>query len=372
MKKSLNSLQARFNLLIIFSAFAFVIFAAQEEQVSRVIAKVGNEVITTAELDRFLKPWLMKYGTQYDKSEFAELSKRARQAALKQFIERKLLTQEANKMQLEIPDVEVQKEYDRIRSQFPSDDEFNKFLEKENMTEEEYKDLVKDDLKTKVLIHEKVTKKILILPSKIHDYYQLHISEFLQPAQVHMYQILIKKKPTAEAAYKRAKEILKELKDGANFQQLARLSSDGPKKSNGGDWGIVEEGFFGNEMKAVEDAAFKLKPGHFSNIIETKYGYHIVYIDRKRISRILTEREAYNAIKQKLFMEKYSSALNDYINHLSDKTYIEILEPELEPEFTLKGGKEKPVVVNPTPTPNISPATVKTNESSSLPADDEQ
>jgi hypothetical protein len=116
---------------------------------------------------------------------------------------------------------------------------------------------------------------------------------------------------------------------------------------------------------------FKLH-SHFSNIIETKYGYHIVYIDRKRISRILTEREAYNAIKQKLFMEKYSSALNDYINHLSDKTYIEILEPELEQEFTLKNENEKPVIVNPTPNPNISPATEKSDAPASLSADDEQ
>ena len=324
---------------------------------SRVLAKVGNDVITSAELDRFIKPWLKQYGNQYDETEFAELSKRVRQAALKQFIERKLLTQEANSLQMEIPDIEVQKEYDRIRSQFPSDSEFNKYLEKENMSEYEYKNLIRDDLKTKVLIHEKVRKKILILPSKIHDYYQLHISEFLQPAQVHMYQILIKKKPTAEAALKRAKEVLKELKEGANFQQLARLTSDGPKKDKGGDWGIVEEGFFGDEMKPVEDAAFKLKPGHFSGIIETKYGYHIVYIDRKRISRILTEREAYDQIKQRLFMEKYTEALDDYIKYLTDKTYIEILDPELEQEFTLQSASDKkPIVVNPTPNPNISPA----------------
>ncbi len=300
MKKLSINFRAHIKLFFCCFLFTLAAFAEKQEQVSRVLAKVGNEVITTAELDRYIKPWLAQYGKQYDKAEFAELSKRARQAALKQFIERKLLTQEANAMQIEIPEVELQKEYDRIRSQFPSDSEFNKFLEKENLSEYEYKNLIKDDLKTKVLIHEKVRKKILILPSKIHDFYQLHISEFLQPAQVHMYQILIKKKPTADAALKRAKEILKDLKDGANFQQIARLMSDGPKKSKGGDWGIVEEGFFGDEMKAVEEAAFKLKPGHFSKIIETKYGYHIVYIDRKRISRILTEREAYNNIKQKL------------------------------------------------------------------------
>ena len=361
MIRLLNSFQANYKIVLICSLIstqAFLAFGAQSEQVSRVLAKVGNDVITTAELDQFLKPWLKKYGEEYSKNEFADLTQRARQAALKQFIERKLLTQEADATKLDIPDVEIQRELDRIRSQFPSDSEFDKFLERENMSLFEYKKLIKDDLRTKVLVHEKVSKKILILPSQIHDFYQLHISEFLQPAQIHMYQILIKKKPTPEAALKRTEEILQELKQGANFQQLARLSSEGPKKNLGGDWGIVENGFFGDEMKKVEEAAFKLKPGHFSGIIETKYGYHIVYIDRKRISRILTEREAYDNIKQKLFMERYTEGLDDYIKYLSNKTYIEILQPDMEEDFTFKNDNtaDSTIIINPTPAPNISPA----------------
>ena len=372
MIRLLNNLQANFKILFFGSLFGAITFAAlttygaKSEQVSRVLAKVGNDVITTAELDQFLKPQLMRYGNQYNKSEFAALSKQMRQTFLKRFIERKLLTQEADATQLEIPEVEIQKEVDRIRSQFPSDNEFNNFLKKENMSLYDYKKLVRDDLRTKVLLHEKVSKKILILPSEIHDFYQLNISDYLQPAQVHMYQILIKKKPTPEAALKRANEILTELKEGANFQQIARLSSEGPKKKQGGDWGIVENGFFGDEMKKVEDAAFKLKPGHFSNIIETKYGYHIVYIDRKRISRILTEREAYDDIKQKLFMERYSEGLEDYIKYLSDKTYVEILQPDMETAFSFKNdaADNSPIIINPTPTPNISPAAVSTGKQS--------
>jgi len=339
-------------------------YGAEPEQVSRVLAKVGDDVITTAEIDQFLKPNLMKYGEEFNKKEFADLTKQVRQVALKRFIERKLLTQEADSQQLEIPEVEIEKELDRIRSQFPSNRDFDNFLEKENMSIPEYKKLIRDDLRTKILVHEKVTKKILILPSKIHDYYQLHISEFLQSAQVNMYQILIKKKPTREAGLKRANEILSELKEGANFQQIARLSSEGPKKNQGGEWGVVEIGFFGDEMKNVEDAAFKLKPGHFSQIIETKYGFHIVYIDRKRISRILTEREAYDGIKQMLFMERYTENLDDYIKYLSDKTYIEILQPDLEEEFSFKNTESSPIIINPTPTPNISPDSVNTGKQS--------
>ncbi len=344
--------------------YPFIAFSAKSEQVSRVLAKVGNDVITTVELDQFLKPMLAKYGEQYNKSDFDNLTKQARRTALKQFIERKLLTQEAESLQINIPEIEIKKEMERIRSQFPSDTDFDDFLKTKDISIDEYEKLIKDDLTTKVLVHEKVTKKILILPSEIHDFYQLHISEFLQPAQVRMYQILIKNKPTPEAALLRAEKILQELKLGETFQQIARLSSEGPKKSNGGDWGVVEKGFFGDEMKNVEDAAFQLKPGHSSPIIETKYGYHIVYIDRKRISRILTEREAYDGIKQKLFMERYTEALDDYIKYLNSKTYVEILQPDTETKFSFKNDntESSTPILNPTITPNISPANVVTGD----------
>jgi len=311
-----------------------VVLAVESERVSRVVAKVGDEVITTVELERFLTPWLRKYGKEYDKDELASLTLRAKQAALNQFIERKLLTAEAKELELQIPDVEIEKEMDRIRSEFKTDEDFKAFLDEENLTLEEYRQLVDDDLKAKVLVHEKVVKRVTVLPSEIHDYYQLHVSEFLRPAQVHMYQILIKRKPDSEKALKRTREILADIKAGANFQQMARLHSEGPKRNVGGDWGIVEEGFFGDEMAAVEKAAFKLRPGQASPIIESKYGYHIVYIDRKRISRILTEREAYDEIRQRLFLEKYTGAIEDYMEHLRDKTYVEILDPEVSPAFS--------------------------------------
>ncbi|MCK5853161.1 SurA N-terminal domain-containing protein [bacterium] len=368
MIRLLNGLQVNCKIILLFFSllgiYPFIAYSAKSEQVSRVLAKVGNEIITTAELDQFLKPMLSKYGDQYNKSEFDNLTKQARQAALKQFIERKLLTQEAETLQINIPEIEIKKEMERIRSQFSSDTDFDNFLETKDISIDEYKELIKDDLTTKVLVHEKVTKKILILPSEIHDFYQLHISEFLQPAQVRMYQILIKKKPTSETALIRAEKLLQELKLGATFQQIARLSSEGPKKTNGGDWGVVEKGFFGDEMKNVEDAAFQLKPGIFSQIIETKYGYHIVYIDRKRISRILTEREAYDSIKQKLFMERYTEALNDYIKYLNGKIYVEIIQPDMETEFSFKNNntESSTAILNPTITPNISPANVITGE----------
>lgn len=62
-------------------------------------------------------------------------------------------------------------------------------------------------------------------------------------------------------------------------------------------------------------------------------------------------------------MERYTGELDDYIKYLSGKTYIEILQPDMEMNFSFKNNNadNSPIIVNPTPTPNITPQVVNTN-----------
>lgn len=300
-------------------------YATGNAAVSRVVARVGDEVITTVELDQILKPIVRQIEENTPPEQRAAQIAKAREAAIKQLIDRKLLLIEANRLELQLPEIEIEKQIDKIRSQYATEEDFRNFLEQQRMTEGELRKTVHDDLKVKALFQEKVMRRVTVLPSEIHDYYQLHASEFVQPGQVRMYQILIKKRPDPVQARKKAESVLAELKAGANFQQLARLRSEDPKRDKGGDWGLVSEGFFGEEMAAVEKAAFALEPGQFSDIIETRYGFHIVYIDRKRPGRVLTEAEAYDEIYTRLFQQKLAKVYDDYMQYLRDKTYVEIL-----------------------------------------------
>ncbi len=293
--------------------------------VSRVIAKVGNEVITTVDLDQIYAPVARQIEQNTTREERDAQLAKARHAAIKQLVDRKLLLIEANRLELQLPEIEIEKQLDKIRGQYATDEDFRSFLDEQRMSEEDMRRTINDDLKVKALFQDKIMRRVTVLPSEIHDYYQLHVSDFVQPGQVHMYQILIKKRPDPAQAQQRARDVLAELKARGNFQQLARLRSDDPKREQGGDWGLVSEGFFGEEMADVERAAFALEPGQFSEIIETRYGYHIVYIDRKRPGRILTEPEAYDEIYSRLFQEKMAKVYDDYMKYLRDKTYVEIV-----------------------------------------------
>lgn len=101
--------------------------------------------------------------------------------------------------------------------------------------------------------------------------------------QIHAAHILIMYKGSMRApasitrskaeALKLAKNVLKKINDGADFAEMAKLYSDGPSKVRGGDLQTFGRGAM---VKPFEDAAFKLKKGEVSEIVETQFGFHII------------------------------------------------------------------------------------------------
>ena len=75
----------------------------------------------------------------------------------------------------------------------------------------------------------------------------------------------------------RANEILAEIKKGAAFQEMASVYSEGSQKSQGGDWGWVERSVL---RKDLADAAFSLKPGQVSGVIETPESVYLMLVEQ--------------------------------------------------------------------------------------------
>ena len=118
----------------------------------------------------------------------------------------------------------------------------------------------------------------------IEQYYQQNQKQYQVPEEVKVRHILIKVAPDADAktdaaAKQKAEDILKQLKAGANFADLAKKYSDDPgSKDQGGELGFIQRGV---TVPAFESAAFALKPGQLSGVVKSQYGYHIILCEDK-------------------------------------------------------------------------------------------
>jgi peptidyl-prolyl cis-trans isomerase D len=148
-----------------------------------------------------------------------------------------------------------------------------------------------------------MANKIIPSDKEIEDFYKSNLkSRFTHPEMAHASHILISVAPDATAKAKaeakaRAEDILKQVKKGADFKKLAaRYSDDKSNRQDGGDLGWFPRG---EMIQPFNDAVFSMKPGQIQ-IVETKFGFHVVKLDGLKPAHTDTLAEARPAIIQAL------------------------------------------------------------------------
>ncbi|SCA56764.1 PpiC-type peptidyl-prolyl cis-trans isomerase [Candidatus Terasakiella magnetica] len=143
--------------------------------------------------------------------------------------------------------------------------------------------------------------------------YDEMIKGFEPKKEVHARHILVKTQEEAEA-------LIKELKGGADFVELAKTKSTGPSGPNGGDLGFFGQGMMVPEF---EKAAFAMKAGEFSTEpVKTNFGYHVIKVEEFRKSEAPKLEEAEEQIKGKIA----NDAVTAYVAELRKKAKIKLFD----------------------------------------------
>ncbi len=168
-----------------------------------------------------------------------------------------------------------------------------------------------------VIDEAKVSQSVTVPDAELRQAYEMNKDSYRLPERVHVRHILLKTtdKPKADVdkLKARAEELVKQIRQGADFAALAKKYSEDPASAvKGGDLGWVSRG---QTVKAFEDAAFTLKPKETSSVITTEYGFHILQVLEKQEAKL----RPFEEVKAQLAEERKKQLVFNSMQTLSDQ-----------------------------------------------------
>jgi len=298
--------------------------AEEQKPADAKVAEVNGVVISREQFDKELEIHLervSRQGRQLADDQLTALKK----DILEGLIEREILFQECQKTGIKIQDQAVDEQLAAIKKRSPSEAEYNSALSQMKLTEADVKAQVARGLAIRELIDQQITGKIEITDEESKAFYDRNLQLFKQPEQVKASHILIKVDAAATDAQKsearnKIDAVRQKLKDGGDFAELAKEYSEGPSNSRGGDLGYFKRG---QMVKPFEDAVFAMQPDEVSDIVETRFGYHIIKVYDKKPEQTLAYADVKDQLSQRLKQEKIEKEATKYIDQLKKDAKIE-------------------------------------------------
>jgi peptidyl-prolyl cis-trans isomerase SurA len=287
-------------------------------------AVVNDSVITYSQVEEFTAPAAEALRREYPDAPDTFQSKLndALGDSLEQLVERQLILRSFDVEGYQLPDTVVdQLVQDRLRGKFGDDRvTFIKTLQAQGMTVEQFRKDVRDQYIVQALRQKNVSSEIVISPYKIENYYLAHTNDFKMEDEIKLRMIVLNKiSPDDTNTVHRAGEILSEIKNGAAFSEMATVYSEGSQKSQGGDWGWVERSVLRKDLAA---AAFSLKPGEVSGVIDTPESVYLMLVEQTRPTHVKPLGEVQDEIEKNLRTEEQARLEKRWMDGLKKKTFI--------------------------------------------------
>ncbi|HYE10732.1 MAG TPA: peptidylprolyl isomerase [Patescibacteria group bacterium] len=319
----------KFKLLLV--TLTFVVLAAflagcgmvrvnPEVDNNTIVAKVSGEEVKKEEFNKmfgiFKAQYEQQFGTEVweqevDGRKFGDV---AREKLLDMLIDEKLQLKKAAELGITVTDDELNSEVEKAKKYFDSEEKFNEFLKGQSMDLEYFRQSVKKELTISKLT-DKLTGNLAVTDEELKAYYDTHQNEFLSVKASH---ILLDTKEEAE-------KMLVRVKAGENFGELAKQNSKDPSaKENSGDLDYFRHG---DMVEPFEKAAFALKPGEISEIVQTDFGFHIIKVEDSKFDKYEDVKEQ---LKGSMINDKKSGEYEKLLEEMRKNAKIEKFEKNLK------------------------------------------
>jgi peptidyl-prolyl cis-trans isomerase C len=225
-----------------------------------------------------------------------------------------------------------------------SPEELSQQLASLGMSPDKLKSRIYEQALSELVIDRDLKSQVNVTDDAIKQFYEQNPAQFERPPRVRASHVLISIKdpddPNPNPADRknlpqsqiRARErlmedILQRARDGEDFAELAREYSEDPgSKDTGGEYTFAK----GEMVAEFEAAAFSLKPGQISDIVNTMFGFHIIKLHEKMPAETIPLESATDDIREFLARRKVEQQLPGYFQRLKTEANTEILEEELK------------------------------------------
>jgi peptidyl-prolyl cis-trans isomerase SurA len=311
--------------------------------VEDIVARVNDQIITNSDYQHALDEL-----QQEDQSRGDTMQQEAddRRNLLRNLIDQQLWLSKGKELSIN-GDTELVKRLDDIRKQYnlATIDDLEKAAKEQGVSFEDFKQNIRNQIITQDVMRQEVGSKIQFTPGEAEQYYDQHKQEYMQPESVRLSEILVSTgssdnpdPATLDKAKAKADDIEARLHSGGDFAQLARSFSDGTTASEGGDLGQYRRGSLG---KVIEDQAFALKAGQWTEPIRTRQGYLILKVVDHAPAGVAPYKDVQEQVEEALYMSRMEPAIRAYLTTMREQAFIDI-----KPGYVDTGaspGETKPV-----------------------------
>ena len=269
-------------LKVVVPIVAVLFLAACSEGESRSVAKVGSENIKEEELNTVLQK---QYGS----------------SMLDTLISYKIVDLEAKEKGLEVSDEEIDAEYETYADQYGGTDGLTEMLKEYNMSEKD----IREDIRIYLLTLKLLEGEVDITEQEMKDYYKENKDYFSVAEKITASRILVEDE-------KLAKEIIKRIADGEDFDALAKQYSI---EEHADHEGATVTTFGRGEMEeAFEKAAFAMEVGEVSQEpVKSELGYYIIMVQDKEAGKESNYEDSKEEVHKMLLEEKVDEAYQPWL-----------------------------------------------------------
>ena len=297
------------------------------EILDRVVATINDRAILQSELQEAFELYRHQLGQQSPEMMPERDRAAIQRRVLEDLIDKSLIEGYAEKAGIGASEAEIDRAIDEVLARAHlSEEELREALKKDDLSYEEYRAQIRDQLVKAKMIQREIRARINITDKQIEEYYLDHPDEFRAEEGVVLRHILfpLSYPPAPEvldATVKEANRVRQEILDGRPFAEAAAQYSKDPTAGQGGWLGFFRKGSLSPEMEA---GIVDLEEGEVSEPVQTALGVHLLKLEEKTTGDIRPLEKVRGGIQEKLYEEAAERQFEEWRKELRKNAHIEV------------------------------------------------